>query len=189
VTVDDEQTPARRRLKVDLRDLAETLEMNLPETSHYLDLDTGEIIMVQDESSRAVETIYEEIDSDDPAAFAAELGRRDMPQWEKDALLDADRVEAGLGITIVRIPCVESRDAYEDMETFIETVRSARLQDRLSNAIRGRGAFRRFKDALEEHPGEREGWFAFKDARMRQRALDWLREEGIEPIVDDDDDD
>ena len=67
------------------------------------------------------------------------------------------------------------------MEAFIETVEDERLQDRLDRSIRGRGAFRRFKDALEEHPIERERWFAFKDARLRGRALEWLAEEGIEP--------
>jgi hypothetical protein len=68
------------------------------------------------------------------------------------------------------------------MEAFIETVASRRLQERLWGAIRGRGAFRRFKDVLAGHPAERDRWFAFRDGRVCQRALAWLADEGIEPV-------
>jgi hypothetical protein len=68
------------------------------------------------------------------------------------------------------------------MEDFISTVKDARLRDRLWRAISGRGAFRYFKDVLEDHPRERERWFAFKDAQVRQRVLAWLAEEDIKPI-------
>jgi hypothetical protein len=68
------------------------------------------------------------------------------------------------------------------MEAFIATVTSARLQERLGAAIRGRGAFRRFKDVLAAAPAERARWFAFKDQRVRQRVLAWLADEGIELI-------
>ena len=66
------------------------------------------------------------------------------------------------------------------MAAFIETVANARLRDRLSRAIQGRGAFRRFKDALLDYPQERERWFAFRDARQRERTLEWLASEGID---------
>jgi predicted nucleotidyltransferase len=44
----------------------------------------------------------------------------------------------------------------------------------LARAIEGRGAFRRFKDALFEFPELRETWFKFHDVRMRRRAIEWL---------------
>jgi len=68
------------------------------------------------------------------------------------------------------------------MEAFIETVASPHLQELLEVAINGRGAFGRFKDVLVRYPDERERWFAFKDARMRERVREWLMDEGIEPI-------
>lgn len=69
------------------------------------------------------------------------------------------------------------------MEDFIASVADGRLPERLWQAIRGRGAFRRFEDVLAHHPHEREAWFAFRDSRLRQRVLDWLELEGIEPIA------
>lgn len=75
----------------------------------------------------------------------------------------------------------EAREGYEDMEAFISTVGNQRLQDLLWIAIRGRGAFRRFKDVLAGHPTERERWFAFRAARVLERVREWLADEGIEP--------
>jgi len=49
----------------------------------------------------------------------------------------------------------------------------------LEVAIRGKGAFRRFKDVLEGYPEEMERWFSFKDDRLRERALEWLDDIGI----------
>jgi hypothetical protein len=51
------------------------------------------------------------------------------------------------------------------LEDFIFTVPSRRLQDRLDQAIRGRDAFRRFKDVLAGCPDEHKRWFAFKYVR------------------------
>lgn len=74
---------------------------------------------------------------------------------------------------------VPSHDAYRDMEDFVELVRDSRARDLLDRAIRGRGAFRRFKDALFDFPELREAWFRFHDVRMERRAIEWLVGEGL----------
>ena len=56
------------------------------------------------------------------------------------------------------------------------------LRERLSDAIDGRGTFGRFKRVLSAYDDERERWFAFKDARLRERIVAWLADEGIVPI-------
>jgi len=51
---------------------------------------------------------------------------------------------------------------------------------RLARAIQGRGAFRRFKDELyEEHPDLLPAWYAFRDARARRRAVQWLADNSL----------
>ncbi len=116
------------------------------------------------------------------ARFAAALDQRRTPAWMHELLLEADLVEAGLGTRFIRLPDGDSRAGYADMEAFIATVASPLLQERLWAAIRGRGAFRRFKDVLASSPTERERWFNFKDVRARQRVRAWLADEGIELI-------
>ena len=55
-------------------------------------------------------------------------------------------------LTIVPVP---SRVQYQMMELFIGTVTSLRLNPLLQDTIVGKGAFRRFKDALAKFPIER----------------------------------
>jgi predicted nucleotidyltransferase len=80
---------------------------------------------------------------------------------------------------LVPVEAIPSNEGYADMEDFIERVGDPHARDLLDRAIRGRGAFRRFKDALLDFPELREAWFAFHDARMARRALEWLVEQGL----------
>jgi hypothetical protein len=65
------------------------------------------------------------------------------------------------------------------MEDFIGRVRHPKARDLLERAIAGRGAFRRFKDTLLDFPDLRQAWFAFHDARMERRAIQWLAGQGL----------
>jgi hypothetical protein len=73
-----------------------------------------------------------------------------------------------------RIPKAESHEGYEEMQDFIATVKDKRLAALLEVAIKGKGAFRRFKDVLLNFPEERERWFQFKDSKVQEKALEWL---------------
>jgi hypothetical protein len=67
------------------------------------------------------------------------------------------------------------------MQEYIATIEDDRMYNRLLHATRGRGAFGRFRDILQQHPAAQQGWYAFQENRVRQRILEWLQEEGIEP--------
>ncbi len=71
-----------------------------------------------------------------------------------------------------------SREGYRDMELFIASVEDPGRAERLAIAIRGRGAFRRFKDELVRWPGELERWHALSEERQRGRARSWLAAAG-----------
>lgn len=82
----------------------------------------------------------------------------------------------------LRIDPVSSREQYRWMERFIATVEDEELRRRLNVAIDGKGAFRRFKDALMSHPVDRERWFAFRSERLRSCMESWLTAHGIMPV-------
>ena len=175
----------RRRLALDLEDVATAFENGFPDLSYYLDLETGAVAMVSDETRGELGQVYAELDTGedlDDATVAKAIQQRDVPDWQREALAEADRVERGVGTRYVAIPRDDAHDAYRDMEDFILTVADRRLQERLSDAIDGRGAFGRFKRVLSDHDEERERWFAFRDARLRERVVAWLEDEGIEPL-------
>ena len=79
--------------------------------------------------------------------------------------------------------CEGSRDAYQDMEDFIDALDDDDLAERLAIAISGRGAFRRFRDVLGRRPGELDAWYAFSDDRQRGRARAWLAAAGYSARV------
>ena len=76
-----------------------------------------------------------------------------------------------------------SRDGYRDMEDFIAKLDDEDVADRLSIAISGRGAFRRFKDTLARWPELMTEWHAFSDDRQRGRARRWLADHGYRPVT------
>ncbi len=80
------------------------------------------------------------------------------------------------------IPKRESHEGYEIMVAFAESVRRKGLQEKLSLALNGRGAFRRFRSVLNDYPDELEKWYKFKDDWMREEAVQWLLLNGIEPV-------
>jgi hypothetical protein len=71
-----------------------------------------------------------------------------------------------------------SREGYRDMELFIASVKDPGRAERLAIAIKGSGAFRRFKDELARWPGELERWQAVSEERQRGRARSWLAAAG-----------
>ncbi len=74
----------------------------------------------------------------------------------------------------LRIDPVSSREQYRWMERFIPMVDEGELRTKLTQAIDGKGAFRRFKDVLMSFAPEREQWFTFRSERLRTFMEAWL---------------
>ena len=70
---------------------------------------------------------------------------------------------------------------YRMMENFVYSLPKGKNQTILFNAIQGRGAFRRFKDKLNEI-GMARTWFDYRDQQYKEIALEWCEENDIEVI-------
>jgi hypothetical protein len=70
------------------------------------------------------------------------------------------------------------------MARFAESIDDSQLRELLDLALRGRGAFRRFKDVLAHYPRERERWFRFREERLQEAMHEWLEDNGIEPTTE-----
>jgi len=69
---------------------------------------------------------------------------------------------------------------YQDMADFTATITSEQARQRLARAIQGKGAFRRFKDALHDrNPDLLPAWYAFRDTRAHRRAVQWLADHAL----------
>ena len=170
---------------MDLEGLAAALDTDAPELHQYLDLETGRIVLIMEEIARELEEIYGQICDEDGhqvVTLEEHLQQRDDPDWQKEMMLEADRVERRYG---TRYLCVERDDPYgdhRDMKRFIGTVEDARLREHLWSAIQGRGAFRRFKELLAGHPHLEKAWFEYKETRLQWRVANWLDIHNIEPV-------
>jgi len=67
---------------------------------------------------------------------------------------------------------------YSIMERFCLSLSDEELQDQLLHAIRGSGAFRRFKNAIYRKEIQ-DDWYRFRDQALKRIAIDFLESEGI----------
>jgi hypothetical protein len=106
--------------------------------------------------------------------------------WTRDAGIDGDNpIDLDeLEPELVGIDSLPSHVWHQDMADFAARISDERAARRLTRAIRGKGAFRRFKDERhEEYPDLLPAWYAFRDARAKRRAVQWLQDN---TLIDDD---
>ncbi|MGH7390869.1 MAG: UPF0158 family protein [Candidatus Rokuibacteriota bacterium] len=144
--------PPRRRVLIDWADLEMALTWRSDEYDYYLDVRTGKVLT--------------------------------HAMWGdgEDGDLSEEQVDEGLAeARLVEVERLPSSAEYGWMVEFAASVQNAHLRELLDVALRGRGAFRRFKDVLAEYPAERERWFRFHDERVREAIREWLADHDITP--------
>lgn len=179
-----EQQP-KRRLHVDLAELEWAFENASGDTTYLFDRETGVTAMINADLRSELEHIQELIDAQEEGpgmSFEDALDQASPPEWMVDDLIAAHQAEIDESGRYIGVPSDDSREAYRDMEHFVDMVRDGPARGALSRALDGHRPFRRFKDALSSYPEERERWFEFHGARVRQRVLEWLEDEGIESV-------
>jgi hypothetical protein len=147
--------------QVKLSDLIEGMDFQSDERSSFLNLSTGEVVSITDEELRAAE---------------AEQSLEDFPDWQHDAI----RIAGEILETDCYLPLPDRFEIheYQIMERFCRSVDADDLQEDLCDAIRGRGAFRRFKDRVHAY-GIAEDWYQYRDAALREIARAWCEAHGI----------
>jgi len=147
---------------VRLNDIIDSLEMQFDESSSFLDLETGHVETV----SHALLREAEESGIDEPG----------LPAWQKREWEIAKRIVSAERFQ--ELPTKFEVHEWEIMKDFSLSVESGSIREDLLRAIRGAGAFQKFKDTLRQH-GIESGWFTFRTEALRQIALDWCEENQI----------
>lgn len=170
-------------LNVDMDALLAAFEYASPEVGYYLDLETGKVVLVTQETLVQLETLYEEFHHLAGGEFDLEtaLSRRVLPAWRKESLRQAWDVEENYVTRYLDLPQLGAQAGYSDMQAFIQTIEDKTLRQNLWQAVGGKGSFGRFKRELLRYPDQRRRWFKFSHARLRQRALKWLEEQDLVP--------
>ena len=79
----------------------------------------------------------------------------------------------------LRFPAKYEIHQYRIMEDFIDQLSPGKAQEELAYAIRGKGAFRRFKQFVCYH-GLEQRWYNYLAEAYRELAIRWCEEEGLE---------
>jgi Uncharacterised protein family (UPF0158) len=146
---------------VKLTDIIEGMDFQSDERSSYLNTVTGEVVSIAEEELRAAE---------------AEAPLDNYPAWQHDAIRTAGEILAT--DHYLPLPDRFEINEYRIMERFCLSVDDEDIQGDLCDAIRGRGAFRRFKDRVQAY-GMAEAWYRYRDAALREIAVAWCEEHGI----------
>ncbi len=171
-----------RRLSVDFDEIQKAMEdRDRDAFDYFLDLETGELVIlsheVMGEAARLLDDTYED-DLDDFDDVIVEQ-EPDIPPWAED------EVELALEILIqddsryVRVPERQTDSVFRAMHQFAESVEESPLREELLASLDGAGAFRRFKDALADHPKERKLWWGFSSQIAKEEIRQWLLTLGI----------
>ncbi|HBI74630.1 MAG TPA: hypothetical protein DDY59_15860 [Lachnospiraceae bacterium] len=140
-------------MKVKLDDVIDALDFTNPETQYYYSIKTEEILMVWDGMVN---------------------GKTD-PELIEEITLSFDEY--------IALPSQYEINEYGMMEEFVENLPDGRKKIELSDAIQGRGAFRRFKDTVYDL-GLEQKWYKFRDEAYEQVARNWCEENEIEIVKD-----
>jgi len=144
---------------IKLEDIVDGMQVHIDEHSTYLNTETAEVVHVAHRLLRIAE-------EEEPFEH--------LPDWEQDDIRVAmDIVENEENY--VALPSPFYINEYEMMEDFCYQLSDQGQSDTLLDAIRGKGAFRRFKDEVNDLGIEKD-WYAFRDERYKEIAIRWCND-------------
>lgn len=147
-------------IPVSLQEVVDNLQMQMELMAVFLNEETGEMIVVQDdELKRADDLIH------------GDLKRDDLRDWEREFLPKVHEAIHDPGWS--QLPTEWDLNEYEMMKQFCYSVKNDEHREQLLRAIRGRGAFRYFRDTTDRL-GLTKDWYAYRDRAYEKRAVQWL---------------
>ncbi|BCB04147.1 UPF0158 family protein [Bacillus sp. KH172YL63] len=147
---------------VNIDELAQEMQSGFEIMVTFLHLESGSIVMIQEE-------IFRQAADEEPV--------EELEDWEQieyraaqDILLHPDHY--------IEFPDRDEINEYRMMERFCLSLEEGRARDRLLSAIRGKGAFSRFKDGVMSI-GMNDEWQSFRTECYREFAKKWCEMNGI----------
>jgi len=150
-----------------LSDLVASLDMQNPENKVYFDRQTAEIVLLDESLLSAAE----EEDDDEECL-------EDVPEWQREQAEIAREIVADENDRFIDPPDKFEFHEYRHMEEFIETLDNVRAANELARAIRGNGAFGRFKGTLARFD-LLDDWYKYRDNAMKEFAIEWAEENNV----------
>lgn len=152
--VEDGMTKSsRRNITVPLGIIVDGIKMAMDDWSQFLDIEKMEVVSVcEDQFSDCYDEENEELQNE---------------------------IEEDPGLRFFKLPSQYEINEYSIMEDFILSLPDEEMRDKLERAIRGSGAFRRFKDDIYRL-GIDKNWYDYLDRAHRRIAIEWCEDKGFD---------
>jgi hypothetical protein len=141
---------------VSIKDIVDEMDVLSDEHSAFLNRKTGELVTLSDEELSVAE------EEDDLV---------DYPEWQQEMIIKAKEVIGSEDY--LPLPSKFDIHEYHIMENFCRYLVDDKIRGELLDKIRGRGAFKRFKDAICMN-GIEDDWYRFRQEELENIAMDWL---------------
>jgi hypothetical protein len=148
-----------------LSDLILALEMPSEEFCTYFDRKTGAVVSVEKTMLSRLESGEEE----DPD---------DLAEWQEEEYEVAQEIVSDDGSRFLPPPDKFEFHEYRVMEEFIRSMDDDEAADQLWRSIKGRGAFRYFKDTLHRL-GIQQSWYDYLEEAQREFVIEWAKENNV----------
>ena len=155
---------------IKLSELIEAFEFDSDEYATRVDLQNGVVV-------RLAQSLLSAVEEGDEDALDGSA------DWEKEEVESARAIVKDSGERFVGAPDKFDFNEYRQMERFIVTVENAEAVEQLWRAIKGKGAFRYFKDTASRL-GLLDEWYRFRDDAMREFVVAWAGAKNV-PYEDD----
>jgi hypothetical protein len=149
-----------------LSDLIDAMLFETPEHLVRFDRLSGRVVMVEIGISRAVE-------EGDEAALA------EAPAWQKEMIEIARELWEDGGSRFLRPPNNFDFHEYRLMEKFVAGLGDNRAAEQLWRAMKGKGAFRQFKNTLYKL-GIQDAWIQYRGEAAKKYVINWAEENQVE---------
>ncbi|MGG0174675.1 UPF0158 family protein [Gottfriedia acidiceleris] len=151
--------------KAKIKDIIEEMEMQIDGYRSFIKIRTGEVFSVAEDDL---------IDAED------EKPMDDLQDWQLENLEIANEIVENFE-DYKELPSKYEIDEYKMIKDFCLTVKDEKIQNILLITIEGKGAFRRFKDAVIELNIDMD-WYSYRDRRYKDLAIAWCQNNDIEYI-------
>ena len=100
--------------------------------------------------------------------------------WTSDTGIDGENPVEFEELDLILVDPLPPNVWFQEMADFAEGISDREVGRDLTLSLRGRGAFRRFKNRLYEHHRELiSSWHALRDVRAQRRAVEWLLDQEL----------
>ena len=150
-------------IKAKLDELIEDILTQNDEITHYFDKKTGKTILITSEDIAAVE------DEEDINNF---------PDWQQETIKIATAILNDTTDRYIELPSQFDIHEYMIMKNFSLTIKDENIYTTIEDALRGSGAFRRFKNQIHKY-NLTEQWYKFRDDAIKETLIEWCKDNSL----------